>query len=137
MPVPIRVTGTNGEVADLVLDHTINHQIFSKSINFEVANVALDVEHQILEKNSTVTFDPALATNSVPVEEIILFPNPVKKEIYLKGITTSSTYEIYFVDGKLVSKGAYKSSQAIDVSKLNSGVYFLKINDKILKFNKN
>lgn len=137
MPVPIRVTGTNGEVADLVLDHTINHQIFSKSINFEVANVALDVEHQILEKNSTVTFDPALATNSVHVEEIILFPNPVKKEIYLRGITTSSTYEIYFVDGKLVSKGTYKSSQSIDVSKLNSGVYFLKINDKILKFNKN
>ena len=124
MPLPIRVTGTNGEIAELVLDHTSNNQIFSIPINFEVANVEFNKEFQIIEKNSTVTFDAALATNSVDKNEILLFPNPVKTEIY-------------FIDGQLIKKGKYKSPESINVSQLNSGIYFLKINGKNLKFTKN
>lgn len=137
MPLPIRVTGVNGEVADLVLDNNSNNQNFTKPINFQVATVEFNKEHQLLERNSNVTFDPALSTVSAIKEEIVLFPNPANNEIHFKGITKSATYEIYAIDGKLMKKGTFNPSKSIDVSKLSSGIYFLKMNGKSFKFNKN
>ncbi|MBU4537643.1 MAG: T9SS type A sorting domain-containing protein [Weeksellaceae bacterium] len=136
LPLPIKVTGTNGETAYLVLDNTLNNQSFSKPLNFQAANVEFNYEYQIIEKNATVVYDPALAAESVKKDEIILFPNPVKKELYLKGIAKMSDYEIYFVDGKFIKKGKYTLSNSIDVSQLSPGIYFIKINGKNLKFTK-
>lgn len=136
MPLPIRITGVNGEVADLVLDNTFSNQNFAKPINFQVATVEFNKEHQMLERNSTVTLDPALSTNSLTKDEIVLYPNPAKNEINLKGISKTAAYEIYFTDGKLVKNGSYNSSESINISKLNSGVYFIKINGKSFKFTK-
>jgi aminopeptidase N len=137
MPLPITVTGTNGETADLVLNNISNNQSFSKPINFQVASVEFNKEREIIEKNSTVIFDAALATNSSIKEEITLFPNPVKNEINIKGISKNSPFEIYSLDGKLIKSGNYKPSNSISVSSLNSGVYILKIQEKIIKFTKN
>ena len=137
LPLPITVHGTNGEVAQLVLDHTTNNQNFSKPLNFQVANVEFNTDYQIIEKNSTVTFDAALAVNFSGNEEIVLFPNPVKDEIILKGISKISPFEIFSIEGKLVKNGNFNPNNSIDVSTLNSGVYILKIKGKNLKFTKN
>jgi hypothetical protein len=102
-----------------------------------VASVEFNKEREIIEKNSTVIFDAALATNSSIKEEITLFPNPVKNEINIKGISKNSPFEIYSLDGKLIKSGNYKPSNSISVSSLNSGVYILKIQEKIIKFTKN
>lgn len=136
MPLPIRVTGVNGEVADLVLENNTNNQFFKKPTNFQIATVEFNKEHQMLERNSTVSFDPALSTNSLIKNEIVLYPNPAKNEIKLKGILKKASYQIYFTDGKLVKQGFYNSSESINISKLNSGVYILKINGQTFKFNK-
>ncbi len=137
MPLPIRVNGTNGEIAELVLNNTSNDQFFSEPINFEVANVEFNKTLEIIEKNSTVTFDAALATNSVLKDEILLFPNPVKNELNFKGITKVSGYEIYSVDGKLIKKGNYNPASSINISTLNTGNYLIKIGGKNMKFRKN
>ncbi|WP_332024978.1 M1 family metallopeptidase [Kaistella sp.] len=54
MPLPVKVTGSNGETAFLVLENTSNAQLFSKPLNFQVVNVEFNYEKQIIEKNSTV-----------------------------------------------------------------------------------
>lgn len=60
MPLPIKVTGTNGEVVNLVLNNTQNNQRFSEMINFKVASVSFNDDLRMIEKNSTVNFDPSL-----------------------------------------------------------------------------
>lgn len=106
MPLPIKVSGTNGEVVNLVLNNTQNNQRFSEMINFKVASVSFNDELRMIEKNSTVNFDPSLLkTNSSQKQEVKLFPNPVKNEINFKGILTRTSYEIFSV--KLVAKGNY------------------------------
>ncbi|MCZ2083337.1 MAG: T9SS type A sorting domain-containing protein [Flavobacteriales bacterium] len=137
MPLPIKITGTNGEVLNLVLNNTQNNQRFSEMINFKVASVSFNDELRIIEKNSTVNFDPSLLkTNSSQKQEVLLFPNPVKNEINFKGILTQTSYEIYSVDGRLITKGNYNPGTLIKVSNLKIGIYFIKINDQIIKFQK-
>ncbi len=136
MPLPIKITGTNGETAYLVLNNTSDNQYFSELVDFQAANVEFNYEYQILEKNSVVTFDSSLNVDSVEKNGIILFPNPAKNEIRFKGINKISDYEIYFIDGKFIKKGRYNPSNAIDISDLKPGIYFIKINDKTMKFSK-
>lgn len=134
MPLPVKVTGSNGETAFLVLENTSNAQLFSKPLNFQVVNVEFNYEKQIIEKNSTVAFDNALSTESVSENEVMLFPNPVRDRLNMKGIKKTADFEIFSTDGKLIRKGKYSPSQTIDVSRLKVGVYFLKINAKSFKF---
>jgi len=136
MPLPVKVTGSNGETAFLVLENTSNAQLFSKPLNFQVLNVEFNYEKQIIEKNSTVAFDDALSTGSVSENEVMLFPNPVSDRLNMKGIKENADFEIFSTDGKLIRKGKYSPSQTIDVSRLKVGVYFLKINAKSFKFMK-
>ncbi|HAI81595.1 MAG TPA: peptidase M1 [Chryseobacterium sp.] len=134
MPLPVKVTGSNGETAFLVLENTSNAQLFSKPLNFQVVNVEFNYEKQIIEKNSMVVFDDALSTESVSENEVMLFPNPVSDRLNMKGIKKTADFEIFSTDGKLIRKGKYSPSQTIDVSRLKVGVYFLKINAKSFKF---
>ena len=79
-------------------------------------------------------FDPSLSTESVGKDEVVLFPNPVKNEINFKGIPKISEYEIYNIDGRLITKGSYRPNNSVNVSKLEKGVYFIKVNGKNVKF---
>ena len=137
MPLPVKVNGTNGETIYFVLENIANNQFFTKPLNFQVASVEFNYEYQIIEKNSIVVLDPALATDNVSKNQISLFPNPVKNELNVKGISKVTRYEIYAVDGKLVGKGEFKPSSKIEVSLLVPGIYLLQIDGKHLKFIKN
>ncbi|SMO32355.1 Por secretion system C-terminal sorting domain-containing protein [Chryseobacterium rhizoplanae] len=134
MPLPIKVTGTSGQTAYLVLNNTSNNQSFLESVTFPIASVQFNYEYQILEKNSTVTQDNTLSVSSVEKESFGLYPNPAKNEIHLKGITRSTDFTIHAVDGKLVGKGTYQPGKAIGISELVPGTYFITIDEKSIKF---
>lgn len=137
MPLPIRVTGTNGEVINLVLNNTKNNQSFSEIINFKVASVSFNDDLQIIEKNSVVNFDPSLLKIiTSEKQKFVLYPNPVKNEIYFKGILAATAYRIFTVDGKLIQTGNYTPSKSIVITGLPVGIYFIEINGKIIKFQK-
>ena len=60
--------------------------------------------------------------------EVSLYPNPVKKDLYIKTPSENSTVNIYSLQGSLLkSIPAYQSNEQIDVSTLQSGVYLVKI----------
>lgn len=135
MPLPIKVNGTGGQVAYLVLNHTTKNQNFAEQIDFPVSSVQFNYENQILQRNSTVTKDTTiLAVNDSGKDPVKVYPNPVKNSLSVSGITKDQQYEIYSMDGKMIKTGTYSSGKTIDVNTLTKGVYFLKVSNQNLKF---
>lgn len=135
MPVPVRLFGVDGEVLDVVLEHTQNNQTFDVPVGFEVANVQFDPERQILSTGNTAQLGVA-ATDLLA--GISVYPNPASETLQL-GVPAAISVrniEIHNVVGqRQYTAGA---AQRIDVSHLPQGVYFLTIyadqGRKTLKF---
>lgn len=134
MPLPIKVNGTAGQVAYLTLNNTSNNQYFVEPVPFPIANIQFNYEYQVLEKNSTVTKDLTLSVQDVTKDQFALYPNPVKNELYLKGMDKSTDFMIYSAEGRLIKTGIYQSNKSINVSELIPGVYVFKIEDRNIKF---
>ncbi len=134
MPLPIKVTGTAGQTAYLVLNNTSNNQYFLQSVTFPIASVQFNYEYQIIEKNSTVTQDNTLSVSSAEKESFGLYPNPAKNEINLKGIKKATDFTIHALDGKLVMRGTYQPGKSIGIAELVPGAYFITIDEKNIKF---
>ena len=135
MPLPIKVNGTGGQVAYLVLDHTANIQMFANPINFPVGSVEFNYESQIIQRNSTVTKDTTiLSTNDPAKDGVRIYPNPVSDRLSVSGVYENQQYEIYSLDGKLIKTGKYSPSNTIEVSRLPKGVYLLRIQNQNFKF---
>lgn len=135
MPLPIKVNGTGGQVAYIVLNHTTKNQNFAEQIDFPVSSVQFNYENQILQRNSTVIKDTTiLAVNDSGKDPVKVYPNPVKNSLSVSGITKEQQYEIYSMDGKMIKTGTYSSGKTIDVNSLTKGVYLLKIDNQNLKF---
>lgn len=136
MPLPVKVIGIGGQTAYFALNNTSNNQYFSEIVSFPVANVEFNYEYQILEKNSTVVRDNTLSTASVDFDHFALYPNPVKNELYIKGINKTLEYTILTIDGRLLKKGFYQPNKPIDVSELTPGTYILSAQERNIKFMK-
>lgn len=135
MLLPIKVTGTSGQTALLVLDNTTNDQVFTLPLSFDVASVSFNYENQILTKNPTITNDTSfLATDVAEDTPLKLYPNPATVQIKFSGMTKKQSFEIYAMDGKIVKKGLYLPNESIDVSKLNNGDYIIVIAQQKFKF---
>lgn len=133
MPLPVKVTGSGGQTAYLVLDHSSNNQIFSKDVGFDVTAVTFNYENQIVTKGSTVTKDNSLAVDDVHQKNKNVYPNPAKTFIKISGLEKSTDYQIYSVDGKLVKKGTANADSEINISTLVKGNYILKFNNQSVK----
>jgi len=135
MLLPIKVTGTSGQTAELVLNNTTNDQLFTLPLSFDVSSVSFNYENQILTKNATVTNDTTfLATDTAKEAPLKLYPNPTTSQIKFSGITQKQSFEIYAMDGKMITKGWYLPNESIDVSKLNNGDYIIVIDQQKFKF---
>ncbi|WP_300672082.1 M1 family aminopeptidase [Soonwooa sp.] len=137
MPLPIKVTGANGQSADLVLDHTSNNQYFTKEVGFPVTAVYFNQDLQILTKNSTVVRDNSLAVDDIKTTKIQVYPNPASTEIFVSNLKKDSNYQIFSLDGRLIKTGTSESNKAINISNLAKGEYILKTEQEQLKFIKN
>jgi len=68
-------------------------------------------------------------------EKITLYPNPSSEQIKIKGLNHSETYTIYNIIGSEINNGIINDNGFIDIQNLNTGLYFLKIENRIiLKF---
>lgn len=135
MPLPVKVIGTNGELAYLKLNNTTNNQYFTEPLNFTVASVEFNYENQILENNSSVSFSSTLSTNeSATVSKIQIFPNPVQSSLKIAGINTSEVFEIYSSDGRKIKSGTLQPNALLSVENISKGIYLLKIKGETHKF---
>jgi hypothetical protein len=71
----------------------------------------------------------SLSSGQVFTEELTLYPQPATGTVY---VTASGPYKIFNTQGVLVSAGDLNANQ-LDISSLNSGVYQLLVNSKVMK----
>lgn len=90
------------------------------SSNDRVFNTTIDLG--AYEYNSTLGIDDvSLNTNSVK-----LYPNPVSDRLFIESTEQVESVAIYNINGQLL-KQAIETSNGIDVSNLNKGVYIIQV----------
>jgi hypothetical protein len=80
--------------------------------------------------------DPASVAQKNKRTDLILYPNPAGNIVFVKGADTGSPIYIYSSDGRLVMSTRLNDNEAIDVSDIAPGIYFIKIdgvNGRFLK----
>ena len=65
---------------------------------------------------------------SVDINDVIVYPNVASKIIYLKNIPAGAMYELIDMTGKVIKFEINESM--IDVSTVESGIYYLLIKDQ-------
>lgn len=86
--------------------------------------------------NLTVT-EATFSTGAFEVEQISIYPNPSRDEINISGLNEIAPYSIYNVLGAEVLRGSLGIDDSIGITGFERGLYFLHINDTVLKFMKN
>ncbi|WP_418509689.1 FG-GAP-like repeat-containing protein [Corallibacter sp.] len=70
-----------------------------------------------------------LNTNNHYFNELSIYPNPVKDVLNIKTSSQEYSYHLFNIQGQEVLKANNQTSKTIDVSKLPSGIYILKLTD--------
>lgn len=123
MPVPVRVYGSNGEMADLVLDNTFNGEEFILPVPFTVTAAEFDPEKHIISVNSLVT----LGSQQFDLESaVVLYPNPSADVVHIQ-IPNSVTFEKAIIYNNLGQKVAESNILDFSVTNLSSGVHYVDI----------
>ena len=83
-------------------------------------------------QNNPITCSSVGIKSNTLLNNIVLYPNPAKTEVYVGNISVTTSYVITDVLGKVViDKNIISNNETIDVSDLNSGIYFVKISSTI------
>uniref|UniRef100_UPI003216BE5C M1 family aminopeptidase n=1 Tax=uncultured Draconibacterium sp. TaxID=1573823 RepID=UPI003216BE5C len=125
MPVPIRIyNNTKTDSIDFRLDNTYNHQKFILNPGFNVSEILIDPDDQILCKTDKITALPAIAIKN----EIDVYPNPAQNKIRLTIPGNERIIKIlmYSVDGVCVKQQVPLKNE-IDISQLSTGTYLVQI----------
>lgn len=127
MPVPVRLTGANGQTINVVLDNTTNNQVFTVPVTFNVTGAAVNPEYDIITGSNSVTLD----ANAVDAKlQIRLYPNPAGNILNLQvpqGVEVTGA-AIYNMLGQKVYES--KTETEFNVSALSAGAHILKLETK-------
>ena len=65
-----------------------------------------------------------------------VFPNPTRGQLQITNyeLREDTEYQIFSVVGQVVMQGQLGHEGQVDVSALASGIYFLKVNNQVIKF---
>jgi len=93
------------------------------------SNIYFDANPAIVTNTYTTTIVAALSNQSFNENEFIIYPNPAKEvlNIHSKNILEIQSVEIYNLLGQIVLS-VPNNTNAINVSSLKTGTYFIKIN---------
>ena len=85
--------------------------------------------------NSAVSCEPYSNLASIHEKNIQIYPNPVSSSFRIKGLKYyPSSYSVMSINGVLLRSGHINhENQDIDISDLQSNMYFLKVDDKLFK----
>ncbi|MFY0598465.1 MAG: T9SS type A sorting domain-containing protein [Cyclobacteriaceae bacterium] len=90
----------------------------------------IDGDEVISSKERSIVLGDVLSVDES--EEIIFFPNPVSDQITINDAPEDAQYKIYDLMGSRLVSSKIKN-QTIDVSSLESGIYFLKVGDGVIQ----
>lgn len=87
--------------------------------------IGMLIGHQAFDY--AIKFFDGLTTGLQANNQFIIYPNPVKDFISLKGLSEHSTIHIRDVSGRSISKRSINPNDKIDISSLPSGIYVLEV----------
>ncbi|MCL9809643.1 M1 family aminopeptidase [Flavobacterium luminosum] len=121
MPVPMRLSLSNGTTQDVRLNNTFNGQSFKVTIppGTTMTGIAFDPLKDIISKNSTTSLSQ---DNFELNEQVNVFPNPSKTYIEVEIPNTASLQKIQFYT-ILGQKAMESNASKIDISHLSNGLY--------------
>ena len=102
---------------------------------WEIGQDCFDGNISIQDSMYTYIYENKVGTNSLDLIEFEIFPNPSHDLIQVSlPAGFDCTYNLVNQLGQTVMKGSFKEAQFIDISPLNSGLYYMEINDQKHKF---
>ena len=122
-----------------------NEKSTGKVTSYKVEGLTGDVNYTYTVKAvfgavvSESSNEIAVTTRPVGIEKVTVegnvtvYPNPVVNTLYINGVTENSAYSIYNQSGSMVASGSLTVNR-VDVSALNSGVYFIETEAGKAKF---
>jgi len=134
--VPVSFRGTVKDTT-MYFHNIFDNQSFEFSLDFNIHEVVLDPDYHVITKDPVISSVGEIELD----EEIIIFPNPVADRLNIFTTANKIIYiELISLNGSVIKKfqKSGKSRLTIDVSDINSGVYYLKVNNttkKIVKIN--
>lgn len=124
LPVPVRVYGSSGQQADIVLNNTFDGEEIIASVPFTITAVEFDPErHLIADAVSSITLD----SQDFDLDKAIaIYPNPASDVLHIQ-MPTTSTLEKVIIYNNLGQKVMESSALDFSVSSLPTGVHYLDI----------
>lgn len=114
-----------------------NHNVSDPNINFTLSEWTQYPSNYVEGLGSFLSSVEA----ERPKYDVSIYPNPVENTLYVEGkdLNKIPNVQIFDITGKIILdiKNPFINNNEIDVRTLSKGLYFIKINDKSLKFLKN
>ena len=123
-PVPLRIFGTGGEIVDVVLDNTVNEEVFIETVNFDVGTIAIDPDFHLISRFNTVVL--GISDNLID-DQFEIYPNPTKDMIHIQKPDDIIIESIMIFDvlGRQVLMSDER--EEVYVVSLNYGIHFMTI----------
>jgi hypothetical protein len=88
-----------------------------------------DLVEYIWGNNVGDTWNNSLSTESFQKEKVVLYPNPVKDELFVSGISGAYKLSILSSEGRQLQTETFENNEAIKLN-LSSGLYLVRIETK-------
>jgi hypothetical protein len=128
----------DGDITDnIVIINNVDKDVVGEyTITYNVSDVN---GNDAVEVTRTVNVESILSIDDNIKNSFIIYPNPVVDKLFFKGLSNQTKISIYTLLGKLMI--TKRTENDIDVKKLKSGIYIIKITDSkgetVRKFIKN
>lgn len=71
-----------------------------------------------------------LSTSEIQLSNISIYPNPTSNIVFVEGLTSDFNYKVFDIQGRTINDGIINNqNNQVQLTNLNSGVYFIKIFD--------
>ena len=131
----IYTTDSGSDFVDLI-DYELTYEPYlgitnlKKSLGYSFYDTKVLVGY-IKDSDTTGYIDPELtAIEDIVQKNLRVYPNPVQEDLYVDlsdAMEASFTFEIINLSGQVLMQGNLNKRDVINVSKLKSGVYIIKI----------
>lgn len=133
----ISVDSIYGKIGSMVVwktefkrDTVLNYQFYSPSKRHPVVTVFCYPDETPYGAEYLWYSDLHNSVADFNKSTIRIFPNPANNFINLEGIQPQTSFEIYDLTGKIITKGNLENSQKIDIQSIKQGVYFLMVESR-------
>ncbi|XMO88167.1 T9SS type A sorting domain-containing protein [Algibacter sp. AS12] len=121
---------SNGTFETLEMVDNGSHFASYFEMNFDNNNIPYIIYNPVIISNSHIKkFSTNLDLNEFNQNNLSVFPNPTLDFITVTSLVQRSNFKLYDILGKMILTGIVSENEKIDLSILNKGMYFLKIEE--------